>query len=286
MRCYNRYNHAYNNDEGSAQHTGYNVNVEPAWYLDTGATDHITSDLDRLAVREVYNGNERIHVSNGTGLHISHVGHGTLDTTAKSLALRNILHVPKITKNLLSAHKLARDNSVFLEIHPYHLIVKDLASRRRVLQGKFDRSGLYPVIPSGINTGTCAMFLASLATTSKEQWHRRLGHPSLQIVNSILRLNNLPFCNNSVHVHVCNACQMAKSHQLPFPISNHVSIAPLELIYTDVWGPAIPSVGGFKYYVSFIDDFTKFTWTYFLHAKSDVEHTFLRFKKHVELPLI
>jgi histone deacetylase 1/2 len=78
---------------------------------------------------------------------------------------------------------------------------------------------------------------------------------------------------------------MAKSHQLPFPISNHVSTAPLELIYTDVWGPAIPSVGGFKYYVSFIDDFTKFTWTYFLHAKSEVEHTFLRFQKHAELLL-
>jgi histone deacetylase 1/2 len=78
---------------------------------------------------------------------------------------------------------------------------------------------------------------------------------------------------------------MAKSHQLSFPISNHVSTAPLELIFTDVWGPAIPSASGLKYYVSFIDDFTKFTWTYFLHAKSEVEHTFLRFQKHVELLL-
>jgi histone deacetylase 1/2 len=212
MRCYN---HTYNDNEGAAQHSGYNVNIDPAWYLDTGATDHITSDLDRLAAREVYNGNERVHIGNGAGLHISHVGHGTLDTTAKPLDLCNILHVPKITKNLLSAHKLARDNSVFIEIHPYHFIVKDLASRRRVLQGKCDCSGLYPVSPSGING---AMFSASSATTSKEQWHRRLGHPSLQIVNSILRLNNLLFCNNSVHVHVCNACQMAKSHQIPFPI--------------------------------------------------------------------
>jgi hypothetical protein len=90
-------------------------------------------DLDRLAVREVYNGNERVHVKNGAGLHIYHVDHGTLDSTAKTLALRNILHVPNITKNLLSAHKLARDNSIFVEIHTYHFIVKDRASRRRVL---------------------------------------------------------------------------------------------------------------------------------------------------------
>jgi histone deacetylase 1/2 len=261
MRCYNRYNHAYNDDDPSAPlpHAGYNVNVDPTWYLDTGATDHITADLDRLAVRETYNGNERVHVGNGAGLHISHVGHGTLNTTAKPLALHNILHVPNITKNLLSAHKLSKDNSVFIEIHPFHFIVKDRDSRRRVLQGKCDSSGLYPIHPSRINAGKCAMFSASSATTSKEQWHRRLGHPSLQVVNSILRINNLKFCNNSAHAHVCNACQMAKSHQLSFPISNHVSTAPLELIFTDVWGPAIPSASGFKYYVSFIDDFTKFT---------------------------
>jgi histone deacetylase 1/2 len=78
---------------------------------------------------------------------------------------------------------------------------------------------------------------------------------------------------------------MPKSHQLPFPILNHVYTAPLELIYTDVWGPAIPSVGGYKYYVSFIDDFTKHTWIYFLYAKSDVGSTFYRFQKHVELLL-
>ena len=247
--------------------------------MHTRATDHITSDLDRLAIRENYNGNERVHVGNGAGLHISHVGHSTLNTTAKSLALRNILHVPHITKNLLSAHKLTKDNDVFIEIHPNYFVVKDRESKKRVLQGRCE-AGLYPIHPSEINATKCAMFTAS---SSKEQWHRRLGHPSSQVVHSILRLNKIPFCNS--HAHVCNACQMAKSYQLPFPLSNHVSTAPLELIYTDVWGPAIPSVGGYKYYVSFIDDFTKFTWIYFLHAKSDVESTFLRFQKYVELLL-
>jgi histone deacetylase 1/2 len=122
------------------------------------------------------------------------------------------------------------------------------------------------------------------ARINKEQWHRRLGHPSSQVVQSILRLNNLSFCNNE-HANVCNACQLAKSHQIPYSISRHVSTSPLELIYTDVWGPAITSVGGFKYYVSFIDDFSKFSWVYLLHAKSEVEDTFLKFQKHVELLL-
>ena len=129
--------------------------------MDTGATDHITSDLDHLTIREVYNSNERVHVGTGAGLHISHVGHSTLNNTAESLSLFNILHVPHITKK-------AKDNDIFIEIHSHNFIVKDRESRRRVLQGRCE-VGLYPFDPSEINTTKCAMFTTS---TSKEQWHR------------------------------------------------------------------------------------------------------------------
>jgi histone deacetylase 1/2 len=71
-------------------------------------------------------------------------------------------------------------------------------------------------------------------------------------------------------------------HQLPFSRSTHVTTSPLELIHSDVWGPAVTSVGGFKYYVSFLDDFSRFTWIYLLKRKSDVEQAFYSFQKHVE----
>jgi histone deacetylase 1/2 len=71
-------------------------------------------------------------------------------------------------------------------------------------------------------------------------------------------------------------------HQLPFNNSAHVTLSPLELIHSDVWGPAVTSSGGFKYYVSFVDDFSRFTWIYFLKHKSDVERSFYSFQKHVE----
>jgi histone deacetylase 1/2 len=61
-----------------------------------------------------------------------------------------------------------------------------------------------------------------------------------------------------------------------------VSKFPLELVYSDVWGPAPSSVGGKKYYVSFIDDYSKFTWIYLLKYKSEVFRKFTEFQSLVE----
>lgn len=61
-----------------------------------------------------------------------------------------------------------------------------------------------------------------------------------------------------------------------------MSTHPLELIHSDVWGPAITSVGGYKYYNSFIDDLSRFMWVYLMKHKYDAEQTFLQFHKQVE----
>ena len=57
---------------------------------------------------------------------------------------------------------------------------------------------------------------------------------------------------------------------------------PLELIHSDVWGAAIASSGGYKYDVSFVDDYSRFSWIYLLKHKSDVFNVFLQFQAHVE----
>lgn len=127
---------------------------------------------------------------------------------------------------------------------------------------------------------------AHLATPSKDLWHRRLGHPTSSIVQSIISNNKLVSSSNKELVeHICDACQQAKVHQLPYELSNRVSTIPLELVHTDVWGPAVKSSGGFRYYVSFLDDFSKFSWVYLLKHKSDVEHVFYQFQKRVERSL-
>ena len=113
------------------------------------------------------------------------------------------------------------------------------------------------------------------AKLSKEQWHRRLGHPASPITIRILKHNNLAVDTKFSPSLICHACQLGKAHQLPFYSSHHVSTAPLQLIHTDLWGPAIVSLNNSKYYVSFVDDFSRYVWVYFLKCKSDVESVFL-----------
>jgi hypothetical protein len=73
-------------------------------------------------------------------------------------------------------------------------------------------------------------------------------------------MNNLSCASLDVSSgSVCDACACAKAHQLPYFLSSSSSSAPLELIFSDVWGTAIDSFGRKKYYVSFIDDCNKFT---------------------------
>jgi hypothetical protein len=53
----------------------------------------------------------------------------------------------------------------------------------------------------------------------------------------------------------------------------------LELVHSDVFGPIIvPSIGGSLYYVSFIDQFSRKAWIYFLKKKSDIFEKFIEFK--------
>jgi hypothetical protein len=92
----------------------------------------------------------------------------------------------------------------------------------------------------------------------------------------------LPVIKDSINLSVCDACQQGKSHQLLYPSSSSVSKEPLELIFSDVWGPAPESVGRKKYYVSFIYDYSKFTWIYLIKYQSEVFSIFQEFQTLVE----
>ena len=86
-----------------------------AWYLDSGATHHTTSNDASLTSKTEYYGSGVLTVGNGSTLPISHIGNSTL-AVSKPLYLRNILLVPSIKKNLISIAKFTVDNNVFCRI--------------------------------------------------------------------------------------------------------------------------------------------------------------------------
>lgn len=63
---------------------------------------------------------------------------------------------------------------------------------------------------------------------------------------------------------------MGKAKQLPFNKSSRVMLSSLDLIHLDVWVSPIVSFGGHRYYVLFMDDYSRFTWVYPISNKSDV----------------
>jgi hypothetical protein len=76
------------------------------WYTDTGATDHIIGELEKLTTRDKYHGTDQVHTANGAGMRISQIGQSFVCTPSRDLILNNVLYVPQANKNLASVHHL------------------------------------------------------------------------------------------------------------------------------------------------------------------------------------
>ena len=114
-------------------------------------------------------------------------------------------------------------------------------------------------------------------------WHSKLGHPAFPTIHSVIKAFSLPTLNNdSNKEHFCDFCQLEKSKRLPFSASTRITTFVLELIHTYLWTSPIPSVSSCKYEIIFVDDYTRYTWFYPLHQKSDTYNCFIKFKILVE----
>jgi hypothetical protein len=271
FKCFKRFDPNYMGEERNANAT-YLYGVDSNWYADSRATYHVTGDLNKLAIKDSYQGGDQIYTASGSGMHIKNISYSIIHTPYSDLHLNNVLHVPQSSKNLASVHRFTSNNNVFFELHPNVFFIKDQESRRTLLQG-WSEGGLYP-LPCNTSSTTRVKQVFSTNKMPQSRWHSRLGHPSIAIVRLVLSKNSLLFVND-VHLdHVCDACQQANSHQLPYLRSFSTSKPPLELIISDVWGLACVSIGSYKYHVSFINDFSKFTWIYLLKHKSKVFQNF------------
>ena len=117
----------------------------------------------------------------------------------------------------------------------------------------------------------------SVNTVSASLWHTRLGHLSPKILAILQpRLSfSFPKCNQT---DTCYICPLAKQKRLPFVCNNHMSPNPFDLLHCDIWGPFhIPSYSGHRFFLTLVDDCTRFTWVFLMKNKSDASFLVPRF---------
>ena len=250
------------------------------WYPDFGTTHHLTADVANLNVKaNEYHGPNQIRIGNSLGLTVKHIGSTHLSTPTSSFLLNDVLHVPHVTKNLIFVRKFTTDTNTLIEFHPTHFFVKDRTTGK-VLLHRLSKDGLYLFTPI-FNKIPSSSFAFVGECTSPNQWHSRLGHPAFKVVHHVPSRFSLPFSSNKT-VRSCSACFSSKSKQIPFALSCTQVNSPLKLIFTDVWGSPICSKFGSKYYVSFMDAYSRYTWLYPMTNKSDILSIFIKWQKYVE----
>ncbi|GJX79086.1 putative RNA-directed DNA polymerase [Tanacetum coccineum] len=254
-------------------------NASANWHSDTGANSHVTPDLEAMDNSEAYYGDDALHVGNGKGLPILHIGSSKVYSPQKTFSLKNILHVPEISHNLLFVQNFCHDNDVFFEFHTSYFVVKDESTHTTLLTGP-SKHGLYTITLPQLKSINKVSFSAVRA--SPTIWHRRLGHPHQRLLHSMLSNFSLPVTNKSLS-SFCNSCPLGKSSKLPLFESGFRSNNILDLVYCDVWGPApLLSFEGHRYFMLCVDHHSRYMWIYHLAQKSDVYSTFKSFVQMVE----
>ena len=189
-----------------------------------------------------------IYTVDRTPMPVSHKG----TIYSPCLSLSDTFHILKLSLNLLSFGQLC-ELGIDLLLTNHGVDVQDPRMGQVLGTGrKVDR--MFEIhdlkIPSQVVSTT-----AITATPSPGLWHAHLGHPSLshlQLLASQHHLGSIQFQKID-----CTSCHFGKQTKLPFNNSDSFSSAPFDFIHSDIWGLAlVPTEGGFRYFVIFVDDFS------------------------------
>ena len=221
---------------------------------------------------------KQIISANDARLKVKGVGNTSIKINNNNIDVNEVLHVPNLATNLLSVHKIVqKGNSVLFD--KYGCVIKNKANN--IVVACKPKNGVYKISDAE------NMCLLTQKNNSAMLWHRRLGHVNYQ---TLLKMKNnnvggLIFekSDNDSEITECKVCMEAKQHRVPFKSSKTKSRCVLELIHSDVIGPMeTQSIGMSKYILTFVDDFSKKIFCYFLKTKNQVFDKFIEFKNLVE----
>jgi hypothetical protein len=198
---------------------------------------------------------------------------------SNDLSISNVLLVAPLSFNLLSVDQLC-DLGLQCLFTPTEVIVSKMDEESMVFKG-FRYNNLYLVdfTSEDADLRTCLFTKASLGWL----WHRRLAHVEMSTLKMVLKKDMFRELKDVVFEKdkPCSACQARKQVANTHPTKALMSTSrPLELLYMDLFGPTnYVSAGGNLYYLVIVDDFSRYTWVFFLHDKSEVASIFKKFAK-------
>ncbi|GKA43539.1 pol polyprotein [Tanacetum coccineum] len=246
-------------------------------------TKHICNSRRMFVSYQKVNELEPMFMGNGTSSKIEGKGKVILKlTSGKDLVLSNVLHVPNITKNLISGPILS-NKGFKLVIESDKLVI----TKGGVYVGKgYLDEGLFKLSvvtdDNVINNNNAGTSTASVYMIDPSfLWHSRLGHVNFRSLQRMINLGMLPKCSKD-KISKCEICVESK-----YTSHSHKSVEKsneiLGLIHTDLCDfKATPSRGGKNYYITFIDDCSKFCYVYLINTKDEALNMFKTYKAEVE----
>lgn len=247
------------------------------WILDSGASNHMTSLSKCFKTYTPTSGFQQIKTADGSLSPI--VGKGSVDLTS-DIKLKNVLHVPRLSCNLLSIHKLCKDSNCHVDFYTPHCLIQEMGSGRKIGSAK-QVDGMYLLDGGEPRAGDVQGIgnAASPAADSIMLWHCRLGHPS---VNYLKRLFPRLFTSD-LPKFTCEHCILSKSHRTVYHPRPYQASKPFYTIHSDIWGPSrTPTPSNKRWFVTFIDDHTRMCWIYLMSEKSEVGNIFEMFYNMIE----
>ncbi|KAJ9539071.1 hypothetical protein OSB04_031804 [Centaurea solstitialis] len=242
-----------------------------SYWIDSGSPIHITTSLQGITKRrKPQKFEQQVCVGNGAKVAVKAIGTLELDLgLEKSIFLDNVYFIPSLKRNLIFAVLLVK-NSCKLVID--YDGIKIFQDSNYLGCGNFNNTTI---------TGTKRTIVRE---NSANLWHRRLDHISKDRLKALVKNNSLPDLDFS-DLQDCIECFKGKQNN-KFKKTSVRSGKLLELIHTHICGPFKHiTLCGNTYFLTFIDDYSRFYHIYLLSEKSQALDAFRISKTEVELQL-
>ncbi|KAI3767607.1 hypothetical protein L2E82_17860 [Cichorium intybus] len=232
--------------------------------------------------REVEHGRLNLIMGNRRSSPVTKIGVYSLVLSSDvSIELINCCYSPEMARNIISFHALFRQGFQFSFNNKIGSI--SVFENGILIFTAYPCDGVYETVECVDNLGHSVNYIYSTSGVEKAcLWHSRLGHISKKRIAQLQKdgvLESFDLRSDDVY----ESCLLGKMTKSPFKGSFERSEGLLDIIHTDVCGPFRSTTkDGTRFYVTFTDDFSRYSYIYLIKQKSDTFEKFKEFKNEVE----